>query len=89
MCWEMGFSALEIASTALSNSKIFRARGDTPLALRLLGLCHQWISLQLIFRDVMSDLRKSAASQRPLSKLGKAVMHKFKMAAPDDIIYAN
>jgi hypothetical protein len=40
MRWKLGFSASEIASTAFSNPKIFRARGTPPSRLRL------------IFRDI-------------------------------------
>jgi hypothetical protein len=58
MRWEMGFSASEIASTAFSNPKIFRAREDIPPHAHpaqafdpWFVLRPQWISLRLIYRD--------------------------------------
>jgi hypothetical protein len=47
MRWEMGFSASEIASTAFSNPKIVRARGDTPLVLHT---NNNWARETTIFR---------------------------------------
>jgi hypothetical protein len=58
MRWEMmGFSASEIASTAFSNPKMFRARGETTLALPPLGLRLNGSASAISAKaDLMSDI---------------------------------